>query len=230
MKLISCVIVEDEPASQEILKRYVSDCVQLELRAVCSNALEAGAELRKGGIDVLFLDINMPKLSGIDFYRSLINPPHVIFTTAYPEFAVNGFEVNAVDYLVKPFPFDRFIRAINKLTDIFQQNHEPDNGYIMLMADKKMHKVDFNSIHFIEGMGDYVKVRTSEKQLIVHQTLQKIHDSLPRDSFYRVHKSFIVSLHRLEYIEGNMAVVNKTKIPIGQTYRNDFLNLLQKRE
>ena len=221
-------MVEDEPASQEILKRYIADFPKLECAQVCNNAFEAGDTLRKVPIDVIFLDINMPRLSGIQFYRSLINPPPVIFTTAYPEHAVDGFELNAIDYLVKPFPFDRFVKAVNKFVDSMGQSGSPV-GYIMLMADKKMHKIDFEGILFVEGMGDYVKVHTGKMTLIVHMTLQKLQEQLPAETFTRIHKSFIISLLRLEYVEGNMAIVNKQQIPIGQTYRSDFLSLLQNR-
>ena len=229
MKKYSCIVVEDEPASQEILKRYINDFPQLELKSVCNNAFEAGEVLRKEAIHILFLDINMPRLSGMEFYRSMPDPPPVIFTTAYPEFAVNGFEVNAVDYLVKPFPFDRFVKAVNKFLESSRDSSDPVAGYLMLMADKKMHKVDFSNVLFVEGMGDYVKVHTLTKTLIVHLTLQKLQGQLPNEKFLRIHKSFIISLARLEYIEGNMAIINKQQIPIGQTYRNEFLSMLQKR-
>ncbi|MBT1697936.1 LytTR family DNA-binding domain-containing protein [Fulvivirgaceae bacterium PWU4] len=227
MKKITCMIVEDEPVSQEILKRYIADCPQLQLVAVCSNALEANEKLRTDPVDLMFLDITMPKISGLDFYKSLSAPPDVIFTTAYPEYAVTGFEVNAVDYLVKPFPFDRFLKAVNRL-------HAPEAsgfaspGFILLQADKKMHKVNFDDIFFIEGMGDYVKVHMADKTLVIHYTLQKIQEQLPASKFFRVHKSYLISLSRIDYLEGNMVIVNKTQIPIGQTYRSDFLSALQK--
>jgi DNA-binding LytR/AlgR family response regulator len=230
MKKITCLIVEDEPASQEILKKYVGDFPALELKGVCSNAFEAGEMLQKEGVDLLFLDINMPRLSGLEFYRSLSEPPSVIFTTAYPEFAVNGFEVNAVDYLVKPFAFDRFVKAVNRAADALRGKSEGVAGYLMLLADKKMHKIDFDNLLFVEGMGDYVKVNTTTKTLVVHITLQKLQEQLPGEKFLRIHKSFIISLARLEYIEGNMAIINKQQIPIGQTYRADFLSVLQTRK
>src|SRR5688500_18292869 len=142
MKKITCMIVEDEPVSQEILIRYLQDYDSLELLAVCNNAIEASQKLGSIEPDLLFLDIAMPRLSGLDFYKSLSNPPYVIFTTAYPEYAVNGFEVNAVDYLVKPFPFERFVKAMNRYMDTFRQAAGPAAGYILLHADKKMHKVN----------------------------------------------------------------------------------------
>ncbi len=213
------MIVEDEPVSQELLRKYITNLSQLELVAVCNNALEAGEELRKTKVDLMFLDINMPKLSGTEFYTSLLNPPPVIFTTAYPEFAVNGFELNAIDYLVKPFPFERFTKAVTKFLD---QRKLP--SFIVLQADKKTYKVELDDIETIEAMGDYVKVKTTGQTLIVHQTLQKLGEQLPATSFRRVHKSHIISISKLQYIEGNMAVVAGQKIPIGQTYRTDFLD------
>jgi DNA-binding LytR/AlgR family response regulator len=228
MKKITCMIVEDEPVSQELLKRYIDDYPSLELLAVCNNAIEANEQLRKLSPDLMFLDITMPKISGLEFYRSLSDPPYVIFTTAYPEYAVNGFEVNAVDYLVKPFPFDRFLKAMNKVQDLMEPVANAVE-FILLQADKKMHKVNFDDILFMEGMGDYVKVNCPGKTLVVHQTLQKLEVQLPAHRFFRVHKSYLISLDRIDYIEGNMVVIQKERIPIGQTYRNDFLARLQKK-
>lgn len=221
------MIVEDEPVSQELLRRYISELPELQLVAVCSNAIAAGEALRKSKVDLLFLDINMPKLSGPDFYASLINPPAVIFTTAYPEFAVNGFELNAVDYLVKPFPFERFVKAVGKYMDKSKAG-AVSPSYIILQADKKTYKVDLSEIELIEAMGDYAKVKTTAKTLIVHQTLQRLGEQLPQDTFRRIHKSFIIPMSKLQYIEGNIAVVGGQKIPIGQTYRAEFLERLSK--
>jgi len=219
MSKVSCMIVEDEPVSQELLRKYIAGLSQLELIAVCNNAIEAATELHKTKVDLLFLDINMPKQSGVDFYVSLKTRPAVIFTTAYPEFAVNGFELNAVDYLVKPFPFERFLKAVTRFLD---QRKAPT--FIVLQADKKTYKVELSDIESIEAMGDYVKVKTSTQVLIVHQTLQKLSEQLPAETFRRIHKSHVISISKLQYIEGNMAVVAGQKIPIGQTYRTGFLD------
>jgi DNA-binding LytR/AlgR family response regulator len=227
MNSITCIIVEDEPVSQEILRRYIADYPQLELKAVCSNAIDASTELRKHSPDLIFLDITLPKISGLDFYKSLAHPPYVIFTTAYPEYAVSGFEVDAIDYLVKPFPFERFLKAVNKV-HLLDRTKNDKPGFIMLTADKKIHKVSFDDIYYLEAMGDYVKVHTSDKTLIVHQTLQKLSEQLPANLFYRIHKSFLIALQRIEYIEGNMVIIQKLQIPIGQTYRTDFLTTLNK--
>lgn len=223
------MVVEDEPASQEIMKKYIADCPQLELAAVCSHAIEASEKLRTlGNIELLFLDITLPRISGLDFYRSLSSPPPVIFTTAYPEYAVNGFEVNAVDYLVKPFPFDRFLKAVNKLLDQRRTNGSLLQDYILLQADKKTHKVNYEDVLYIEAMGDYVKVYMGDKTLVVHHTLQKLQELLPYDRFFRIHKSFLIALQRIEYIEGNMVIINAQQLPIGQTYRAEFLTRLQR--
>lgn len=229
MNIITCMIVEDEPASQEILRRYISDYPQLKLVAICNNAIEANERLLKNPVDLLFLDITMPKISGLDFYRSLSGPPDVIFTTAYPEYAVEGFEVNAVDYLVKPFSFDRFLKAVNKYSDQGKRKADPFPDFILLQSDKKTHKINYSDILFVEAMGDYVKVNTTDKTIVVHQTLQRLLGEIPNDKFFRVHKSYLISLSRIDYIEGNMVIINKVQIPIGQTYRAEFMTMLQKR-
>lgn len=229
MNNISCVVIEDEPVSQEILRKYIADYPLLDLKGVCSNAIEAHEVVMREKPTLLFLDITLPKISGLDFYRSLANPPYVIFTTAYPEYAVNGFEVDAIDYLVKPFPFERFLKAVSKLRDKLEKPHKPP-GFIMLQADKKMHKVSVDDILYAEAMGDYVKVNSSDKTLVVHMTLQKLQEQLPLQQFVRVHKSFIVSLTNIDYIEGNMVFIRKKEIPIGQTYKNDFLALLNRKK
>ncbi len=229
MKRITCMIVEDEPVSQEILTRYINDFEVLELLGVCNNAIEASQKLPALNPDLLFLDITMPRLSGLDFYKSLHNPPYVIFTTAYPEYAVAGFEVSAVDYLVKPFPFERFVKAVNKLQGIMSNTSQQADPFIMLQADKKFHKVAIDEILFLEAMGDYVKVVLPGKTLIVHQTLQRLFEQLPAALFQRVHKSYVVALRKLEYVEGNQIFIRTFRVPIGQTYRNDFLTVLQKK-
>ena len=226
---ITCMIVEDEPASQDILKHYIADVPDLVLTHVCNHALDANDVLAKEPVQVMFLDVNMPKLSGINFYRSLQRPPLVIFTTAYPEYAIEGFEVDAVDYLVKPFPFERFLRAVNKLREKLQApSASPSGNYILLNADKKLYKVRHTDIHFVEAFGDYVKVHLQEQVIIVHETMQGMQQQLPENLFARVHKSFIIALDHFQYIDGNTVIVGSKSIPIGQTYKNDFLNQIQR--
>ena len=229
---INCIIVDDEPASREILEKYVADCSCLNLVLTCKNAFEATEAINSFEIQIIFLDINMPKLSGMKFYRSLINAPFVIFTTAYPEFAVEGFEVNAVDYLLKPFPFDRFLKAVNKATDILK-NQSNDNNcceYVFLKSDKKIHRVIINDIYHLEAVGDYVKVFFNDKYIMVHETFQNLLNQLPDKLFVRVHKSHAIAINKIDTIEGNMVKVNDKFFPIGETYRYEFMNLIKGRE
>lgn len=233
MSSFKCIIIEDEPLAQNVLKKYIADQPSLELVATCNDALEAQTILTKQTIHLLFLDINLPKLSGINFIKTLIHPPLIIFTTAYPEFAVEGFELNAVDYLLKPFSFERFLKAVNKALEKLNaanQNNDGNNAsFIFLKADKKIHKVDLDSIHFIEAIGDYMKVVTDSGQLIVNETMKKLQEDLPSKSFIRVHKSFIISRSKIKYIEGNYVQVEDKSIPIGATYRNEVLTAIEKR-
>lgn len=226
---IRCIIVDDEPASREILEHYVSDCNSLDLLGSFSNAIDAGEALHVYQVQLIFLDINMPKLSGMKFYRSLVNPPYVIFTTAYPEYAVEGFEVEAIDYLLKPFPFERFLKAINKAIGKLK-NQEPNKSeadYILLRADKKIHRIIVSEIFLIEALGDYVKLYYKEKYIVVHDTFQNLLSQMPGDRFFRVHKSYAVSLSSVKSIEGNQISIGSNTIPIGQSYKSDFLNRLK---
>ena len=226
MKLKS-LIIEDEPPAQEILSGYIHECVQLELVKICPDALAALDLLREETIDLIFLDINLPRLSGLTFLKTLDRPPMVIFTTAYPEFAVEGFEANAVDYLVKPFSFERFLKAVNKAIEKarYSQNQgeilPPDSrqDFILLKSDKKLYKVLLSEILVIEATGDYLKIFCAEKPLIVHGTIAGILGKLPTGDFIRVHKSFIISVNRINYIEGNQIRIGNMFIPIGRSYK-----------
>ena len=233
MNRCKCIIVEDEPLAQNILKKYIGDHHSLELVATCTDALEAQLILNKQPIHLIFLDINLPKLSGINFIKSLLQSPLIIFTTAYPEFAVEGFELNAVDYLLKPFSFERFLKAVNKVIEKLNNSSLPKkeeiDAFIFFKSDKKIHKVDLESIHYIEAVGDYMKVITDSGQLLINETMKNLQEELPARSFIRVHKSFIISRNRIKYIEGNYSQVENNSIPIGATYRNDVLVSIEKK-
>ena len=224
-----CMIIEDEPLAQNVLKKYIDDVPSLDLIAVCGNALEASEIVQSKNIQLLFLDINLPKLSGINFLKTLPEPPMVIFTTAYPEFAVDGFELDAIDYLVKPFSFERFLKAINKALN--KINRQPGNttedritdDFIFLKADKKVYKINLDDILYAEATGDYVKVITREGQHVANITLKKLQEELPSNSFIRVHKSFLISASKIKFFEGNYIKVGQTDIPIGAAYREDIL-------
>lgn len=225
---ISCIIVDDEPASREILEKYISDCATLNLISSCKNVLEANEIIPQEQIQLIFLDINMPKLSGIQFYKSLTNPPFVIFTTAYPEYAVEGFEVDAIDYLLKPFSFERFLKSVNKALNIFNQK---DNNipFIVLKSDKKLYRVNLSDINYLEALGDYVKVDFLCQSIIVHDTFQNLLTQLGESNLVRVHKSFAISLNKFDHIEGNRIKIQDKSIPIGQKYRADLLKIISSR-
>lgn len=225
---INCIIVDDEPASREVLEKYVADCPNLQLVKSCKNAFEAMEVVNTNAIELIFLDINMPKLSGMKFYKSLCNPPLVIFTTAYPQYAVEGFEVDAVDYLLKPFPVERFLKAVNKTMEILgsrtqsSENNNNNHDYILLKSDKKLHRLDMAEVTHLEAVGDYVKVFHAHKFIMVHDTFQNFLSQLPAGYIERVHKSHAVALDKIEVIEGNTVKIGEFIIPIGQTYRSEF--------
>ena len=226
--MFRCLIVDDEPLSRQVLKGFVADHPDLELAGESKDALEAMSFLEKYEVDLLFLDINMPKLSGVNFYKSLQKKPEVIFTTAYSEFAVEGFELNAIDYLMKPIAFERFIKAIQKVKDKLGQNSTslPVQDYIMLKADKKMYRTPYEDILFCEALGDYVKVHLKDKVLIVTTTMKKLLAELPEQIFLRTHKSYIINKTKVEYIEGNQIKIGSQMISIGQSYRDVVLKAL----
>ena len=233
MNRVKCIIIEDEPLAQKVLKKYISDHPSLELVEIYNDAIQAQSILSKQNIPLIFLDINLPKLSGINFIKTLSQPPLVIFTTAYPEYAVEGFELNAVDYLLKPFSFERFLKAIHRAFEKLNAGNnavlEEKSSHIFLKSDKKIHKVDLQTIQYIEAIGDYMKVVTDAGQLIVNETMKKLQDDLPVKYFIRVHKSFIISRNKIRFIEGNYVQLGDKSIPIGATYRNEVLAVIDKR-
>lgn len=231
MKL-SCLVIEDEQPAQEVMKLYIAECPVLELAGLCTDAFKASELLRTQRIDLIFLDINLPGLSGINFLRSLNQPPMVIFTTAYPEFAIEGFDSDAVDYLVKPFSFDRFLKAVNKAIErnlIRNRDLSSDSGaYLILRADKKIFRVNIADILYAESTGDYLKVFFENKHLVIHETINRFLEQLPVKDFIRVHKSFIVAVNKINYIEGNQIRIKESFIPIGRSYKENLDKLLKK--
>lgn len=226
---INCLIIDDEPSSQMVLKKFIKDVDFLELIEVCSNAIDALQVLKQNqDIHLLFLDINMPKISGLTFYKSLQNPPEVIFTTAYPQYAVDGFEVNAIDYLLKPFSFDRFFTAVNKVVEkTFPNGNKTDNGhFILIKSSKTLHKINSENILFIEAFGDYVKVHLEDKFIMTNATFTSVFESLPTQIFIRTHKSFAINFNKMNSISGNQINIKNHKIPIGQKYKTEFLEFI----
>ena len=228
---INCLIVDDEPLSQEVIKDYVDACPELVLEGVCKDALEAGNLLQTKKIDLILLDINMPKLSGIGFVKSLREAPLFIFITAYPEYALEGFEVDAVDYLVKPVSFERFRTSINRALERFASLQDKQQvQHIMVRADKKKYKLNFDELLYLEAQGDYVKFVSEEQALMVHGTLKDFVMQLPGTRFVRVHKSYVVSLLKVVYLEGNQVKIGTHKIPVSLSYREGFLKMLENKK
>ena len=236
MTFLSCLIVDDEPLSQDVLKKFVDDAPMLKLEGICSDALEALDFLRSKTVDLIFLDINMPKLSGINFVKTLENPPLIIFTTAYAEYAVEGFELDAVDYLLKPIAFDRFLKAVNKAIELQQaweileknkiNKSEPD--YLMIKSDKRIYKINIDELYYVQSYGDYVKIHTKEKVIIASETMKNMEEHL-RANCIRIHKSYLVNRTAIKYVEGNQVKVNDIMLPIGQKYRDDFFKTFKGR-
>jgi len=227
---ISCIIVDDEPLSQDVLLKYIAEMPQLEVKAVLDNAIHAMDYLNQHEVDVVFLDINMPKLSGVNLVKSLVNPPLIVFTTAYPQFAVEGFELDATDYLLKPFSFERFLKAVNKVSDKLSkmENGKPEQSYLVIKADKKLHRIRQDEIMFIESAGDYVKIFFEGKVIVAHETLKNLERNLPQEQFFRVHRSFIIALNKIVFIEGNQLKIADKMIPVSPDKKGALLGLIQK--
>ncbi len=233
--------MDDEPLALDVLETFIERLDSLELVCRCNNAVEAYNCLQTEQIDLIFLDIQMPKLSGLEFLKSIPNPPKVIFTTAYRDYAVEGFELNAVDYLLKPIAFDRFLKAVAKV-----QQPEPKaapvalaaplaiepagtsfkDAFIYLKADKKMVKVMLADILYIESLKDYIRVKTETKEIISYQKISFLEEKLPAGKFLRIHRSFIVSLDKIQAFSATAVDIGKTEIPIGRFYKNDVLQVL----
>jgi DNA-binding LytR/AlgR family response regulator len=226
MAKLRCVIIDDETIAQDILEEYVSRIDELELLAKCNNAVDAYNLIQKEQVDLAFLDIQMPKLTGIDFLGSLSNPPKVIFTTAYSEYAVKGFELDAIDYLLKPISFDRFLKAVNKALNR-EQEQKPElqnfkEAFIYLKADGMMVKVLLDDINYIESIRNCIHVHTKNKKVISYISISSIEERLPSSHFIRIHRSFIIAKDKIEAFSQNLVQVGGQKIPVGRNYKDDF--------
>ena len=246
---MNVIIVDDEPLALDVLETYIERMPNLNLIARCNNAFEANEALKNNEIDLMFLDIQMPQLTGIEFLKTLVKPPMVIFTTAYQQYAIEGFELNALDYLLKPISMDRFMKSVNKATEQYNLHHkeaapsaqrngdseaavvQPDApDYIFVKADKKLIRVKFSDILYIEGLKDYVIIRLEAGRVISLQTMKSLEDKLPPAQFVRVHRSYIVGVNKIQAIVGNMVEVMEKglpkHLPIGKNYRDELLVMI----
>lgn len=233
MPEIKCLIVDDEPLARKLVAGYVEQLPGWEIKGICKNAIEAYETMMKTAVDVLFLDINMPVVSGLDFYRSLKDPPYLVFTTAYPEYAVEGFELEAVDYLVKPITFDRFMKTAQRIQEkLADTTATKDYGsssadYIFVKNFSKLVKVRFDSILYLEAQKDFVKFVTKEEDLLVGMTMKEAEDVLPLRLFLRVHRSYIISLPAVTAIYGNTIEIGSHQIPIGANYKEAVMQKIK---
>jgi two-component system LytT family response regulator len=227
---MKCLIVDDEPLAQQVMEEFAGRVPFLEVAGKCSSATEAIEILRNTTIDLIFLDIHMPRLSGLDLINSLHNPPQFILVTAYSEYALQGFNVNATDYLLKPVPFERFLKAVNKAHELYRLRNQPANSqvspaqkYILVKSGYQTVKVMLDSILYIEGLKDYVKIYTEGKKAILTLlTMKGLAETLPEDKFLRIHKSYIASTDRITTISRNRVMIGERWIPVGENYRNEF--------
>jgi two-component system LytT family response regulator len=235
---MNCIAIDDEPLALDVIGEFCKGINFLNLKGTFTNPFDAVEILNSQNIDLVFLDIHMPQITGIDFLRTLCHQPMVIFTTAYKEYAPLGFEIDAVDYLVKPFALDRFVKSVNKADMFLKLNILQNNicknsvgvssDFLMIKIEYNTKRVDLDDILFIEGMKDYVKIYTGTKPLLTKTTLKNIYDKLPTDRFLRVHKSYIVSLSKIDTIENNRIRIGEHRIPVGELFKTSFYSIVNR--
>lgn len=230
---IRCLVVDDEPLARDVIRRYIEQIPILHLAGECTNAIEAFAFLQNQTVDLIFLDIQMPQLNGNDFLKILKNSPKVIFTTAYQEYALEGYELDVVDYLMKPIPFDRFLKAVNKSfqlvgakTEMPLAEEKKNDSFVYFRADRKMIKVMLKDILYIESMKDYIKVFTQNGTIITKQSISSVEAMLSEREFIRTHRSYIVSLSHIQSFTAEFIEIGKTEIPVGKLFRNEVMKRL----
>ena len=228
MKL-KCIITDDEPIARKGLQNYVERIDFLELVGVCEDAIQLNNQLKSQQADLLFLDIEMPYMTGIELLNSLSNPPKVIITSAYAEYAIKGYDLEVSDYLLKPISFDRFLKAVTKAYDQLISSQTPVvQDYLFVKTSLKLEKIRFNDMRFIEGVENYVAIYTSDGKIITHTTLRTILQKLPPERFVQVHKSYLVNIDKIDSIEGNLLGIGKNKIPLSRTYKETALEIILK--
>lgn len=236
-KKVKCLVIDDELPAREILKKHINGVEALDLCGTCSNAVEAISFLKDNRVDLIFLDIQMPHLLGTNFLRTLQNPPKVIFTTAYRKYAVEGFELDAVDFLLKPINFERFLKGVNKVLQanlqgnndavVPTENHtESVSPFLYFRANRKMVKVLFDEIMYIEGLNDYIKIITVQKVIVTKHLLTSLEEMLPSNAFVRTHKSFIVAINKIDCFNADSLEIGKKAIPIGRSYKFNVNKIL----
>jgi len=236
---IRCLVIDDERLARDYLKNYISKIPELELLGDFNSPLKATELIKTGKVDLLFLDIQMPDITGVDFLKGLTLKPEVIFTTAYQEYALEGFNLSAVDYLLKPFSFERFFQAVNKVIDKLENKAGADehenlpvqsetsyaDNYLTIRADRKFYKINYENLKYIEGQKAYVTFHTDKKRITALASLKELEEALPEKQFIRIHKSYIVAIREISSLEGNMIEVNDMQLPVGKSYKEAVLKL-----
>lgn len=233
-KNISCLVVDDEAIAREVITTHLLKMPNIEIVASCSNAIEAFNALREHKIDLVFLDINMPEITGIAFAKSINKDVKIIFTTAYRDFAVEGFELRAVDYLLKPISFDRLLKALNTYFEVYSENisrrnrNDSNIDFMFVRADRRMIKVDYKSIIYIESYSDYIKIHLMGETIVTRETISSIEVRLPSKQFLRIHRSYIVSLQYITSFTTEEITINNKALTISRSYKKDVLHILEK--
>ncbi|MDB5022196.1 MAG: DNA-binding response regulator [Pedobacter sp.] len=225
---ISCIITDDEPYARKGLQGYVEKIDFLDLKATCEDALELSTVLSIQPVDLLLLDIQMPHITGIDFLKTIAKPPKVILTTAYEQYAIQGFDLDVMDYLLKPISFERFLKAANKARDYFNSMHLLDQPapYVFLKVEGKLEKISFEDILFISGLENYIVIQMQGKRIITHSTIKSLLDKLPAGKFVQTHKSFIVAVDKVTAIDGNTLRIQKHEVPVSRSLRDSVMQVL----
>lgn len=228
MVKIQCVITDDEPMARKGLQGYIEKLNFLKLIAVCEDAIQLDNVLKEKTVDLVFLDIEMPYLSGVEFLSGLTNPPKIIIVSAYEQYALKGYELDVVDYLLKPVPFERFLKAANKMYDSFQQekltNYQSDS--IFVKTTQKYEKIIFDDILFIKGMDNYISIQTTNSKIITLSTLREFIKKLPPQNFLKIHKSYLVNINKATTLEGNLLGIENYKLPVSRNYRTQIKKIL----
>ena len=230
--MIRCIIIEDERLAQDVIKNHLQKAGRFKLIGTYRNAVEAKEALEKEEVDLIFLDIQLPGMTGLNFLRSLSNPPFVVFTTSYPEYALESYEFNVIDYLLKPVSYERFSKTVDKIIDgnIFKaptSEIKPSyREHIFIRSDSKFFRVSFSDIIYIEGMKDYLKIHTTEHDIVTHQTMGEMENILPPGQFIRIHKSYIIAVARIRAVFGNSVDMGKTQLPIGLNHKENIMRYI----
>jgi DNA-binding LytR/AlgR family response regulator len=233
MKKLSCIIVDDEPVARKILHEFVEQVPFLDLQGKFENAMKAEAFLKNNAVDIIFLDIEMPKISGLQFLQKLNIESMVILTTAFPQYALEGYELDIIDYLLKPFALSRFLKAVQKAKDFYQMKTRTVGAlmpsYIFIKSDKRIEKIELNDILYAESVGNYVSVYTENKRILAYLTMKSLESQLPPDDFIKIHQSYLVNCAKIEAIEGNEIKIGCKSLPMSRNYREMVMKIVHQR-